>query len=70
MLAHRGTTWEVDDFAVENAGLVVAEVELQSEAQTFDKPDWLGAEVTQDARYVNSNLASHPLRGGDPTHTS
>ncbi len=61
VLVHRGTTWEVDDFAVDNAGLVVAVMELQSEAQSFDKPDWLGAEVTQDARYFNSNLASHPF---------
>ena len=61
VLAHQGTTWEVDEFAGDNAGLVVAEVELASEAQAFDKPEWLGAEVTQDARYFNSSLASHPF---------
>lgn len=61
MLAHQSTLWEVDDFAGDNAGLVVAEVELHSESQTFDKPDWLGAEVTHDARYFNSNLAGHPF---------
>ena len=61
VLVYQGTTWEVDDFAGDNAGLVVAEVELLSEAQTFEKPDWLGDEVTQDARYFNSNLASHPI---------
>jgi CYTH domain-containing protein len=61
VLVYQGTTWEVDDFAGDNAGLVVAEVELLSEAQAFEKPDWLGDEVTQDARYFNSNLASHPF---------
>lgn len=52
--------WEVDVFAGENTGLVVAEVELPSEEAAFERPDWLGAEVTQDPRYFNSNLASHP----------
>ena len=61
VLAHQGTRWEVDEFAGDNAGLVVAEVELQSEAQAFDLPGWLGDEVTQDARYFNSNLASRPF---------
>lgn len=55
-----GTVWEVDVFAGDNAGLVVAEVELASEDQSFARPDWLGMEVTQDARYFNSNLAIHP----------
>lgn len=55
-----GTVWEVDVFAGDNAGLVVAEVELASEDQAFARPDWLGVEVTQDARYFNSNLAQHP----------
>jgi adenylate cyclase len=41
----------------------VAEVELQSEAEVFEKPDWLGQEVTHDASYFNSNLASHPFMG-------
>ena len=60
LLVYQGMTWEVDDFAGDNAGLVVAEVELHSEVQAFEKPSWLGDEVTQDARYFNSNLASHP----------
>ena len=55
-----GTVWEVDVFAGDNAGLVVAEVELASEDQAFARPDWLGVEVTQDTRYFNSNLATHP----------
>ena len=63
VLMYQGTRWEIDDFAGDNAGLVVAEVELQSETQGFAKPDWLGAEVTQDARYFNSNLSSRPFNG-------
>ena len=58
---HAGTTWEVDVFAGDNAGLVVAEVELKTETQAFEKPAWLGEEVTHDARYFNSNLAAHPF---------
>lgn len=60
LLDHAGTRWELDVFAGDNAGLVVAEVELASEDQAFARPDWLGDEVTQDARYFNSNLAVHP----------
>ena len=60
VLQHAGTTWEVDEFAGDNAGLVVAEVELTHEDQAFVRPDWLGEEVTQDVRYFNSSLASHP----------
>lgn len=55
------TLWEVDAFAGDNAGLVVAEVELMSEDQPFARPDWLGEEVTHDARYFNSNLAGRPF---------
>lgn len=55
-----GTLWEVDAFAGDNAGLVVAEVELTAEDQPFARPDWLGAEVTHDVRYFNSNLATQP----------
>lgn len=54
-------TWEVDEFLGENAGLVVAEIELQSEDQWFAKPAWLGEEVTHDTRYFNSSLATHPF---------
>lgn len=55
-----GMTWEVDEFLGENAGLVVAEIELESEQQAFAKPDWIGEEVTHDARYFNANLLRHP----------
>ena len=57
-----GLVWEVDEFLGDNAGLVVAEIELSSEAQAFDKPAWVGAEVTDDPRYFNSSLASRPYR--------
>jgi adenylate cyclase len=53
--------WEVDEFAGDNVGLVVAEVELPSEDAVFPKPGWIGEEVTHDARYFNSNLAAHPF---------
>lgn len=52
--------WEVDEFFGANAGLVVAEIELASAQQSFDKPSWLGAEVSTDTRYANSNLMRHP----------
>lgn len=55
-----GFTWEVDEFLGENDGLVVAEVELESEDQAFEKPSWVGAEVTGDPRYFNSNLVKNP----------
>lgn len=57
-----GVTWEVDEFLGDNAGLVVAEVELQREDQEFPRPEWLGEEVTGDPRYFNSNLAIRPYR--------
>ena len=56
-----GVTWEVDEFLGTNDGLIVAEVELQSEDQSFPKPDWIGEEVTDDPRYFNSNLIARPF---------
>jgi adenylate cyclase len=57
-----GLKWEVDEFLGENAGLVMAEIELTSEDQPFSRPAWLGREVTHDNRYYNSNLAAHPYQ--------
>ena len=57
---HAGHTWEIDEFQGDNAGLVVAEIELPAEDAAFERPDWLGAEVTHDPRYFNANLASSP----------
>jgi adenylate cyclase len=58
-----GNIWEVDEFLGANAGLVVAEIELASEEQVFEKPDWIGAEVTHDKRYFNSSLIRNPFSG-------
>jgi len=55
-------TFEVDEFYGENEGLVVAEVELSSEDEKFDKPDWLGDEVTGDVKYFNSMLMKNPYK--------
>lgn len=55
-----GLVWEIDEFLGANAGLVVAEVELQSAAQVFDKPVWIGQEVSDDPRYFNSSLSMQP----------
>lgn len=53
-------TFEVDEFYGENEGLVVAEVELSAEDEDFEKPEWIGEEVTGDVRYYNSMLMKHP----------
>ncbi len=60
LVQHDGLLWEVDEFLGDNAGLVVAEVELESAGQVFAKPDWAGAEVTDELRYYNLALASKP----------
>ncbi len=56
IVVYADMTWEIDEFHGANAGLVIAEVELKSEDQSFEKPPWLGIEVTEDPRYYNSNL--------------
>lgn len=53
--------WEIDEFKGANEGLIVAEIELESAGEIFDKPSWLGAEVTHDLRYYNNNLATTPF---------
>ncbi|SDW19291.1 CYTH domain-containing protein [Flavobacterium degerlachei] len=55
-------TYEVDEFYGENEGLIIAEIELQSETETFEQPNWLGQEVTNDKRYFNSNLCTNPYK--------
>ena len=54
--------WDIDEFLGDNAGLIVAEIELQDEDEHFDKPDWLGQEVSHDKRYYNSLLAVNPFK--------
>lgn len=53
--------YEVDEFYGENQGLIVAEVELSNENEHFEKPEWLGVEVTGDVKYYNSMLMKHPF---------
>ncbi len=60
-IPYGGLVWEVDDFAGENKGLIVAEVELEREDQTIRKPPWVGKEVSNDPRYGNSNLVENPF---------
>ena len=55
-----GFIWEVDEFFGANAGLVVAEIELDDPRQVFAKPAWIGEEVSEDHRYANANLFKHP----------
>jgi len=57
----RGKTWEIDVFSGKNEGLIVAEIELDSETEQYDKPDWVTKEVTSDFKYTNSQLAKHPF---------
>jgi adenylate cyclase len=53
--------FEVDEFFGENEGMLIAEVELKSESEFYEKPNWLGDEVTQDQRYYNSYISKHPF---------
>ena len=54
--------WEIDVFDGDNNGLIVAEIELKNEDEFFSKPDWLGEEVSDDARYYNTCLVKHPFK--------
>ena len=60
LVRHGNHLWEVDEFLGENAGLVVAEIELDHAEEAFERPEWLGEEVTDDVRYYNLALAAHP----------
>lgn len=59
---HAGHLWEIDEFTGDNAGLVVAEIELEHDDEAFERPDWTGADVSHEFRYYNSRLAVHPYR--------
>jgi len=61
-IPYDGMTWDVDEFHGENEGLIIAEIELESEDQQFTKPSWVGMEVTDDSRYYNANLAKNPYK--------
>jgi len=56
-----GKTWEVDEFSGDNEGLIMAEIELQRENEPFAKPAWITIEVSDDERYYNSYLSTHPF---------
>ncbi len=55
-----GLVWEIDEFFGENSGLIIAEVELETEEQEFSAPEWIGEEVSGDARYYNASLVENP----------
>ncbi len=61
-MMHEGFLWEVDVFSGKNKGLLIAELELESENQAFPRPDWLLDEVSGDRRYYNSYLSEHPFQ--------
>lgn len=62
IVVYKSTIWEVDEFLGDNAGLVVAEVELDTEDQFFNKPDWIKEEISTNKKYYNYNLAHHPYK--------
>jgi adenylate cyclase len=62
IVIYDGHEWEIDEFLGENAGLLIAELELDSEHEEFASPPWLGDEVTHDERYYNFKLSEHPWR--------
>jgi adenylate cyclase len=61
-----GLTWEIDEFFGDNAGLVIAEVELEHENQAITMPEWAGSEVTHDVKYYNISLSKHPYKDWKP----
>lgn len=63
VVEHASSIWEIDVFEGANAGLTLAEIELTSEDQAFERPGWLGPEVTGDGRFRNDYLARHPFTG-------
>ena len=59
---HAGLLWEIDEFYGDNAGLIVAEIELCSEEQELELPGWVGQEVSGETRYYNANLVRKPFK--------
>ena len=64
-IQHQQHVWEVDEFLGKNSGLIVAEIELRSTDEDFERPQWVGEEVSDDPRYHNSRLAVHPFQSWD-----
>lgn len=65
IVVYKGHTWEIDEFYGDNDGLVVAEIELINEDEDFEKPSWIGDEVSDDKRYYNVCLIQHPYKDWD-----
>ncbi len=61
VVIHKNKTWEIDIFDGANAGLIVAEIELTSEDEAFERPRWIGPEVTDDSRFFNAALSGRPF---------
>ena len=61
-IEYKGKLWEVDEFLEDNEGLIVAEIELDTENESFELPGWVGDEVTDDEKYYNSNLSINPYK--------
>lgn len=61
-IEYQGNLWEIDEFKGENSGLIIAEIELDSEDQRFQKPGYIGREVTEDERFYNFNLVKNPYK--------
>jgi CYTH domain-containing protein len=57
----QGLTWEIDEYLGENQGLIIAEVELDSESEVLELPEWVGKEVSDDPKYYNANLVANPF---------
>jgi adenylate cyclase len=69
-IRHEYGRWEIDEFTDQHTGLWMAEIELSSEDEQFDRPEWLGEEVTEDIRYTNAFLAEHGLPDKQPFPTA
>lgn len=69
LIRHNSHLFEVDEFHGDNAGLVVAEIELKAEDENFTRPDWLGEEVTGNPRYYNAMLSRDPFTLWDNSHS-
>ena len=61
-IQYKNHVWEIDEFLDENEGLIIAEIELQSEDEKFELPEWAEKEVSEDKRYYNSQLSTHPFK--------
>ncbi|MEI6697151.1 MAG: CYTH domain-containing protein [Bacteroidota bacterium] len=61
IIEFKNKLWEVDEFLEDNSGLIIAEIELSSETEQFELPEWIDKEVTHEEKYYNSNLSTHPF---------